>query len=411
MGQANSRNRPPIGRSQSPVILSSSTSAPPRDRPRSPELTSTPHVKTNRRSSFRRSVRAFLPSPRPRDSTPNNSPSASTRKRWRSSRRLSRFLNPLPDSPESEPSTVNHHESLPPSLHSPDDVRTSPSDTLAGTPSHSPSSPSPVLPLHSKHSDALPTRSNPSSPAQDYGSNPRLDCTTPPAEQPITVEVSEDIGSAQSHRTVEQGVSEDSHDCKTFVQGSSRDGQTSPPSSPSVPAVIPVQQESELHSDSAQQIHHFSPPGPLVVVQGVVNTSDSPSTAPGPSTSRASRPSSMVHSTTPASTLRPHSFSTAPSGNQPEDRQNARSRLSTFLPRPTSMLSRRASAPYEFGSDSADNTTPFHRASSETTSSDHDGYLPSDVDSGLSDENSTRPRPLSPGSIDVLGTLLRCVIT
>ncbi|KAJ2974524.1 hypothetical protein NUW54_g11881 [Trametes sanguinea] len=101
------------------------------------------------------------------------------------------------------------------------------------------------------------------------------------------------------------------------------------------------------------------------------------------------------------------------SDGQADERHGARRGLSALLPRPSSMLRQRSSTS-EPGSASLHET----RSSSDVSSSAFDTSASSDMSDLVSDpsstshqdqsreENDAQTRPLSPGSIDVLGTLL-----
>lgn len=156
-----------------------------------------------------------------------------------------------------------------------------------------------------------------------------------------------------------------------------------------------------------QAPRQFPPPGTLVVVQGVVNTTDAPSAGREPSTStlRSSRsatprPGSGGHLT--GSLRRAASLSSA---TREDERLGTRNRLSSFISRSRpsssagnpsgadSALHRNSAAPSDLPSSTSQETISAENASSEShdeSSSDNDGPA----------------RTLSPGSIDVLGTLL-----
>ena len=413
MGQASSRTRtppPPRHDQTSPITvpahdrsISSSSSAP-----------STP--KSSRRS-FRRSIRAFLSHPHPRLDGPSNSPSPSSRKRWRSSRRISSRRNP--PSALSETSTNPAHSV--PTPDDPDDVQLVQSSHPSGAPAQLSAYPSTNVIASPSLTSPLP--SSPLSPdGQDGLAPPDISSHsgTPDRRTVFAGYTTDEVainGSRLEGPDLVDGLTEvensaegipvDEYAYKGFVQGSSRDGQVSPPL-PSLPDASHSPVEPEPSPDSNQQLRHFQPPGPLVVVQGVVNTSDNPTAPPSAPLSRSSRSTSSSPQLVPSLT-RPHSFAAPPSAATSEDRSHARSRLSAFLPRPTSMLGRRASTPddsepFRTGSSTNNNSN----ASTETTPHDGASSPSSNTDHG-SNENDNRPRPLSPGSIDVLGTLLRCV--
>ncbi|KAF9651578.1 hypothetical protein BDM02DRAFT_618901 [Thelephora ganbajun] len=157
---------------------------------------------------------------------------------------------------------------------------------------------------------------------------------------------------------------------------------------------------------------HFPPPGTLVVVQGVVNTIDTGST-PNNSNSNNLQTSNTVFPTTAS---RPNSglFSgstrsrpSTPTGEHSAIRNNRR--LSSIIRRPASLFndSRRNTIIEGEGAADASPLGPTADStigtSSDTPSDSTNPTTPSDSDP---DSQSTQQRPLSPGSIDVLGTLL-----
>ncbi|KAH7915433.1 hypothetical protein BJ138DRAFT_1109648 [Hygrophoropsis aurantiaca] len=168
-----------------------------------------------------------------------------------------------------------------------------------------------------------------------------------------------------------------------------------PHTSPSPPAAPPTQAPGR----------QFPPPGTLVVVQGVVHTTD----VTRPSEGNATTQSESV----PPSRRR---ASSTPRPSTPaEERNSVRNRLSAFVPRPSSMLSTLSSSP------ATDSTSqPLNMVNTELSDSS------SNTELGQTNESSTRnttppvdnttstgpsntdltSNSLSPSSIDVLGTLL-----
>ena len=208
---------------------------------------------------------------------------------------------------------------------------------------------------------------------------------------------------------------------------------TVPPSPPRQPPPLPPTQELERPSvplpsaptppspspsppqPSTQQTNTsprpFPPPGTLVVVQGVVHTTDVPRSSDRPVATSSPIPpttNDALYSST-GSSLDP--TSTRPSSVPPESRP--RNPLSGILPRPISMAPA-VPFPPEPVIDSS-NIDPLTR---QTTS-----HMGGAVEDG-EDEDRTRTHPhgismaqgpvgasgLSASSIDVLGTLLRCVL-
>lgn len=126
---------------------------------------------------------------------------------------------------------------------------------------------------------------------------------------------------------------------------------------------------------------HFPPPGTLVVVQGVVNTTDNNpnNNTLFPPTSRRSRSPTPTRS----------------------------SRLSSMIRRPASMFNDNRPENDAAATDSSiepttdDSSSPHNDTSSATT------VESSDNNDSAQTAQQQHQRPLSPGSIDVLGTLLR----
>lgn len=196
---------------------------------------------------------------------------------------------------------------------------------------------------------------------------------------------------------------------------------------PSAPSPIPAtttdtQEMPEGTTATLTQQQHalqrqFPPPGTLVVVQGVVHTTDLP--RPPPSDAPASTPHSLLavsgsEHRRSASTPRPSRPSTAGS-----ERSSARHRLSALIrPRPASMLvstpdSSLPNVSTELQSPSASHETPS--TSTETSSDGGNDSTPPTVDSEAQSPAAPAPADIprsgtiSPSSIEVLGTLLRSV--
>ncbi|KAH7923825.1 hypothetical protein BV22DRAFT_1196412 [Leucogyrophana mollusca] len=155
----------------------------------------------------------------------------------------------------------------------------------------------------------------------------------------------------------------------------------------------------------------FPPPGTLVVVQGVVHTTD------------VSRTPEATAAPPRASSVPPPAFSRRRASSTPrpstpaEERNSVRNRLSAFVPRPASMLPAYPSTSTPAADSSSQATSTTNTDSGDTQSSTEAGLTteastPSSTpqaDSATaaagsgSDPNSSS---LSPSSIDVLGTLL-----
>lgn len=177
--------------------------------------------------------------------------------------------------------------------------------------------------------------------------------------------------------------------------------------SPTAATATPLPVSSEPNPDSfpeaeapPQAPRQFPPPGTLVVVQGVVNTTDVPSSDNATSSSR--RPS---RSTTP----RPPSAAAGrqgepASGPRDIERHGTRNRLSSFINR-TRPGDGRAADSASSNRNSAVSDISASAASHDTISAEESSIM--DDQESIHDDHDVRPRPLSQGSIDVLGTLLR----
>lgn len=198
------------------------------------------------------------------------------------------------------------------------------------------------------------------------------------------------------------------------------------PTRPSGDASIPIPHDEHDSPSSAVPIatplappRHFASPGPLVVVQGVVNTTDAPhapaQTAQSTHNAAGSsaRPSTATQSqAAPISRRRSLSVPRPTSRSTTTEERNRRHRLSSLI-RPTSMLGRGLAEDSSRGMPASSSTPEFNvpdlaSSNAETPSS---GSAPSATDTGNAQalpvpEQNHGPRGLSQGSIDVLGTLL-----
>lgn len=424
MGQANSRSSsaPDVPRPARQSASSPSSSVQ-RECTDSAATASSAASKRSRRSSLGRTVRALLPHSRSaQDGPSSHDPSSSLRKRWRSSRRSSKRPSSLSDCPEGlpNPDSIPNPSAQP---HSSQDtvpeehtvttvspstpVRSFSSPLPCALLAHpSPISPPPAnVPVLSSAPDARSSSDRVNQPPSPDGSDPE---PSPASDAPLCTPQDEQLAE-QIGRDLEDFLAAH-HPDNTFVQGSSRDGQTPPPpvpaTAPSPSPAEPQPSRDTVPEPQPQPPRHFQPSGPLVVVQGVVNTSDAAAAQANP-VSRSSGSGSLMNSLSAPPLSHRRSSSTPLSV---EDRHGGRNRLSAFLPRPSSMLGRRpASAERPPSYDSP----LFSDASSSLP--DHSSYdvLPADTDipsedHRANDDSEERHRPLSPGSIDVLGTLLRC---
>ncbi|KAI0671037.1 hypothetical protein C8Q78DRAFT_973629 [Trametes maxima] len=444
MGQANSRTSPvsrPLPPSSSPAAFPTAFPSSRQSSPRDATDLGTPptpaSTKSSRRSTVRRTVRGLL-RPRAQSDAPPSSTSAtqtlSFRKRWRSSRRFSKARVSLPNLSETlhegDKTTAAPAAPVDAQVLAADDqpIAIGPSSSAPLAPLASCSTASPLSPGEppvepDSEADALfaDDRSSsdnhslctaPEQPSSSLPDLPKPEASPPHQAHPERV--------AEIERELTDFLLERPRPDSLFVEGSSQDGQSSdaPDASP-LPPISPYPEALDGPGDAPQQQQqqpaprHFPPPGTLVVVQGVVNTSDSPSSSqPSPSPS-TTRPSSLIVPTLPpAAPIRRRSSSVprAVAPVAPEERPSARSRLSAFIPRPSSMLRRRSStsepAVLHHSRSSSDlSSAAFDSATSEDAS--EEASDPSTPLAGSGDDGDpTRARPLSPGSIDVLGTLL-----
>ncbi|KAI0655491.1 hypothetical protein C8Q70DRAFT_433817 [Cubamyces menziesii] len=438
MGQANSRSAsslPPVSPAQRPRLVPqpSSSTAVHSPQPPQPDGVDSAHAsiplppKASRRASVRRSVRNLLRTRTQSDATaspvpPSSSSSSAThspsfRKRWRSSRRFSKAPASLPNLSEA----LHEGDGLPPAPAATVDAQ-----VLSSAPEEQPIS---TIPLSTDLTPSEPAALSPDDdhyPSQDHHvSRPGTMQPSSAVSEPSKVNASTQCGdrAQEIEREINDFLLERPRQDSLFVEGSSQDGQLSdaPDPSPIVsPSPLPdLDGSAPGAADPAPQApRHFPPPGTLVVVQGVVNTSDNPPAAQPSTTSRPSAQTSSANTAAPSSQLGPRSSSVPRMANQSDERHSTRRRLSSFIPRPSSMLRRRSSgsepstAPSSFrpSRSSSDISSSAFDASATSESAD-DAPDPSASTAPQTDQHSgedadSRTRPLSPSSIDVLGTLL-----
>ncbi|OSD02415.1 hypothetical protein PYCCODRAFT_1367403 [Trametes coccinea BRFM310] len=426
MGQSASRNTtsPPAisspphpHRSQSTTAVPSGASQPPQsDATDSLNSSASPSTKNTRRSSVRRSVRSFLRTRTQSDATTPSSSSSSSphivpsfRKRWRSTKRFSKAPASLPDLSEALQEGDRH----PPATAAAVDAQVLPA-TDEPTPSHAnasfqaiPTTMASAAIVSANRSDIAAGSSGGA--VADGSSSARFDSNEANASVVVPVASAMDAQALHQHR--EQEIEREINDFllerprqdSLFVEGSSQDGRILDTPEPVPTDSVSSSPETDVDgTPEAMQAapRHFPPPGTLVVVQGVVNTSDNPIAA-------QANPSNAPAHTSQRSSSVPRS------DGQADERHGARRGLSALLPRPSSMLRQRSSTS-EPGSASLHET----RSSSDVSSSAFDTSASSEMSDNVSDpsltsnqdqpreENDAQTRPLSPGSIDVLGTLL-----
>ena len=191
------------------------------------------------------------------------------------------------------------------------------------------------------------------------------------------------------------------------------------PSVSDAPPPLPTQNQDE---DQQQ----FPPPGTLVIVQALVHTADIPQRRFGlfnrdrDAGSRPSPSPSPSSPTTSASTTRqatPASRSLTPIRRDSASATRSQNRLSSFISRPSgSMLSQSPSiVSNPIGAAAAPVLPSIEDVSahSDTTPNTSGDQTPDfdriESDTSVSEDAPASNQPLSPSSIDVLGTLLRYV--
>lgn len=361
-------------------------------RPRLPSSTpssSTDAGKRSRRQSMREQLRALRPSPRPTSvasSSQVKGDASFFKKRWRSSKRWSKTPGTQHELIE-PPDEFEHREA---------EGNTGQDEGIRGEVFEAETS-----------SGALLHDSRPSTPFPVSGpSTPQADAVAEAGPELLSDEeqqASQNIG-AWLGGSASSVNPEDTASIHREVLGFLNDTRQT---------VTPNQdpREPEAHietspSSSSQPIPprppHFQAPSTLVVVQGVVNAQDPPPHLPVPSQVRhsGSRTSLLHRSSTPVSGSR--------SNVSTDERSRSRNRLSSFI-RPASMLGR--SGADETATESASTDSPLPNitptAESSTTTTPH--AAPQTTTEGHTTSESRSSRGLSAGSIDVLGTLLRCV--
>ncbi|EIN12470.1 hypothetical protein PUNSTDRAFT_141167 [Punctularia strigosozonata HHB-11173 SS5] len=169
------------------------------------------------------------------------------------------------------------------------------------------------------------------------------------------------------------------------------------PETSTTPATNPAG-ATDSPSDDQDNTRPFPPAGTLVVVQGVVHTTDTSAASAGPTSTSASTPSTAPRRR--SSSFGPHSH------RPPTPIGGGRNRLSQLLSRPANAHgwpSTPASAESSPNSSSVPLSGSDGEASTEATSQDASS---SQQHPGPGPDTQDRRSALSPSSIDVLGTLL-----
>ncbi|GLB45538.1 putative RING-like zinc finger [Lyophyllum shimeji] len=360
MGQNSSRQR------RTALTSSSTTDPSPVSQEQVSEPTSAPPPRRSRRESVRRSILNLV-----KPSVRVESPAGSSRKSWRSSRRWSR---------------------APPELESHAESSQSASSSTA-----------PPSPINEKGKgvdrdpDTLSVHQRPEGDDRPSSSSSTISETTPAEVAETTVADAEEAGdhTGTAEATPTPAPPELGDQDEVVI---SPDPQLdSTPPEPQVENIQDGLADSQAPPAQEPPAHQFPPPGTLVVVQGVVHTTDVP---------RPSAPSAPQPETSESA---PRSSSTPPT---------TRNRLSTLLQsRPGSVVGSRPA--------STIGTLPLPNNQTSTTldatlTSDGHQVDPVEPQTDLPNSNvsSTNPPAQSPssndgasgtissGSIDVLGTLL-----
>ena len=380
MGQTTSRGKTPKA-SNPPSSAGPSTQPPAASTPSldEPAVASSERPKRSRRSSIRRSIIGLVGKPKGSSGTTHNStarPDAtpSSRKSWR---RISRALS-LGATEDGRtalatvaPKKGKGKQRATEEVEGDDSEQPTPSTSSqrqeSPVPMHRQNSPS-VLSNPLKPEDSLP---EPSTEHDVGGPAPPLGPIDP---SPTTAPAS-----ASAH----------------------------PSQDPTPPTHPPLALDQPQHGP-----RNFPPPGTLVVVQGVVNTIDT-----GSMNNNNPQTSNTVFPTTPS---RPNSGlfsgsarsrSSTPTGEHSGSRNSRR--LSSIIRRPTSMFNDSRRNTIIEGEGPADASSLGHTVDSTIgTSSDAPSDSTTPITSSDSDPDNhlIQQRPLSPGSIDVLGTLLRYIV-
>jgi hypothetical protein len=410
MGQATSRQRSTLRQTQDRSNRTTSGSSSQAESPRrEPESTQT--IKRSRRESLRRSIIGLIPSSSSRsskDSIPSEQePSQPSRKRWRSSRRFSKSpahltnLNQdsqqLPTTPEGDRETIESES--PPTPAS--------GVALGAHPQICGSTSSPVA--SGSSTPHLTGQDDKKNPAQSSSPPSRSDLSSPTPlptvlEQPAptsTFPTTEEI-----RREVAEFLTGQAEPPSTAAPAAVDSGTSDRPAEPPAPSIDTANTTQPLPQT-------FPPPGTLVVVQGVVNTTDTPHPTTALIPPPASTPSVPTSTTSAADSplasppirRRASSVSTPhPSSRMlsADERNSTRNRLSSLI-RPS-----RGTPEHSLYSHSA--STPLAELAASRVPSDSSSSSATSVnDTSATPDNTSTSRGLSPGSIDVLGTLLRYV--
>ncbi|CCM00616.1 uncharacterized protein FIBRA_02652 [Fibroporia radiculosa] len=380
MGQANSRTRPPTSPPpRQDTAQPSSNSSTSSTTPASSQRLASEGRKRSRRSSLRHSLLSLIPHSQHsasyrNDSTsdPNGSLEQTPKKRWRYSRRWSKAPSSLPSQmPDMESASASSTAARSTTGSS---AAVDIADT-GGTQSDTPDIiPPPGFQIEASALEDEVMAEDGSGPSERLSKTPDVD----------------------SDATADTAITTEAEDAEPATDDADDSTQQINPQAEPLRVVEP---ESAPHP---ARPNPFPPPGTMVVVQGVVNTSDTPPPVPAPSTTRSTTSGSALSTQFGAPPWRSASASAPGPLSRDGDRLGARSRLTSLMNRSRPSSDVRAST----------ETSSRHSRMSSDVSSSTDDDTTFGEEGSVENEESSRPeddersRPLSPGSIDILGTLL-----
>lgn len=404
-GLAQSTSHPPSSESQSSSEPSTSILTPSSTSVSESSVASNALPKRTRRSSLpHRLLSSLVPGnstpPTPRTRTASAATQSSQRKKWRLSRRFSKtpIANDIAINEDAEPEDVqNRIQDSTAEVGSGkgkarEDEIVDDLQPVSGTSSSS----APLEGVASTSDDQL------IEPVSDDASRP-----IPSFSQRCFVEDEDEVVVSQTTESI---------DSFPQIQGIPANQSEVPPS----PVFMsPLGPQPPVGTTAQLPGRHFPPAGTLVVVQGVVHTTDvsrasEVNTVLANNNNNSNNPSFVNDGNLESSRIgrSPSLLPSSPQRSSSTPRDRLRNRLSGILPRPSSMLPSMplmsedstsvdrpaVDYPQQLPVDTQSNTAPSIGATSLNTG----GGPPT------SDIPSVNPSSLSPSSIDVLGTLLRC---
>lgn len=387
-GISQARSNPPSSESQSSSEPSTSVPTPSSSSSVSgPQIADITETKRSRRASLPHRLLSSLSTPRIR--TDSSATQSSQRKKWRLSRRVSK-------SPTVNNIAVGE-------VAEPQDEQNGSQDPLADVESDK-----------GKARDDEVVNDFPSAAEASTSLSPPLEEVVPTTSGGRLVEPASDI-SFQPIPSISRHCSEDDED-EVVIAPNTELIDPSPQvhvptvnqseGPPFMPPITPAGPQSHVGTTTQPQGRQFPPAGTLVVVQGVVHTTDvSRASELNTANTINSNNMSLANDANlePPGTVRPSSVARQRSSSTPGDR--LRNRLSGILPRPSSML---PSVPLvSEGGAAADSPQQLPVDSQSSTASLPAGTgFHAETGPPTSETSSANTGSLSPSSIDVLGTLL-----